>query len=366
MRTLRRIAAALLCVALLAAVLRYTDIGGGTFFLRAKDAALFSSLLTMPEGGISFIKGMAAPAVPTVNEDDIPHEAEDTGEEETSSDPASSGSTSSEPLPETAAGKIIEKYFSPYTAKLSYNKIYVRNSTSVNLDIQSELAAGLALKINGDPAEPQVLIMHTHTTESYMQEDRDYYTASDNPRTQDPEKSVVRVGEEIKKQLEAAGIGVLHDQTLHDYPSYTNSYFRSEATVKNYLAKYPSIKVVLDVHRDAMASGDSDKIKPAVEINGKKAAQVMLVMGCQDGSVKGHPNWRENLRLALRVQQTFEVMYPKLARPLYFVPKKYNQHLTTGSMLIEIGSDANTLEEAIYSGEMVGKALASTLETLKK
>ena len=118
------------------------------------------------------------------------------------------------------------------------------------------------------------------------------------------------------------------------------------------------------MHRDAVASGD-DKVKLTTEIAGKKAAQVMLVMGSQSGSVTNFPNWKENLKLAVRFQQIMEVMYPTLARPLSLTSKNYNESLTNGSMLLEMGTDANSIEEVEYSAELVGNALVSLLNTLK-
>ncbi|MEE1278302.1 MAG: stage II sporulation protein P, partial [Acutalibacteraceae bacterium] len=169
------------------------------------------------------------------------------------------------------------------------------------------------------------------------------------------------IGERVAAELKAAGIGVIHDKTLHDYPSYTGSYTQSAKTIKAYLKKYPSIKVVLDVHRDAVNGDGTDKIKLVSEQGGKKAAQVMLVMGSQTGNVTGFPEWKQNFRLAVRFQQKMETMYKGLARPLYFMSRQYNQTLTTGSMLLEVGTEANSMEEALYSGTLAGKALAATL-----
>ena len=119
-----------------------------------------------------------------------------------------------------------------------------------------------------------------------------------------------------------------------------------------------------DLHRDAVSSGESDKVKLVTEIDGKKAAQVMLVMGSQSGSVTNFPNWKENLKLAVRLQQKIEQKYPTLARPLSLMPKNYNESLTTGSLLIEFGTDVNTLAEAHYSAELVGNALSELLSGL--
>lgn len=259
-------------------------------------------------------------------------------------------------------GKIIEKYISPYTAKLSYNNVYVKNSSGLSVNIKQLLEASLSFKIKKND-EPQVLIMHTHTTETFMDKDTDVYTENFKSRDRDNSKNMVKIGETVAEKLNAAGIKTLHDKTQHDYPQYTGSYTRSAKTVSSYLKQYPSIKIVLDLHRDAVSSGESDKIKLATKIEGKKAAQVMLVMGSQSGSVTNHPNWQENLKLALKLQQVLEVKYPTLARPLSLVSKNYNQSLTKGSLLIEFGTDANSLEEAVYSAEMVGEALASLLNT---
>lgn len=355
----KRIIAVLIIAALIITALKSKAFN--SFFATAQDAAVFSALLAMPEGYYHNIRKMAGG---TVSADDtiyIPEPENIPEDDILSSEPQ----TSTAPLPEEAVGRIISKFVSPYTAKLAYNNVYVRNLTSKQIDLKAELEAGPALRLNNTD-QPQVLIVHTHTTEGFMSEDREYYTNLDEARTTDITKNIVKIGEIIKNQIEAAGISVIHDVTLHDHPSYSGSYSRSEKTVRHYLEKYPSIKVVLDIHRDAISAGGTDKVKPIKEINGKKAAQVMLVLGCQDGNVTGFPDWRENFRLGLKVQQLCEVKYPGLARAIHFAPKKYNQHLSTGSMIIEIGTDANTLEEAMYSGELIGEVLGSVLNTLKE
>ncbi len=279
-----------------------------------------------------------------------------------SSKPSSSVAVSASPS--DAIGKVYEQFISPYGAALKYNGIYIKNSTGLNVNIKSELAAKLDMKLD-KTKDPQVLIVHTHTTESYMTEDRDYYTAADKARNTDNTKNVVAVGEALAKVLKEGGIGVIHDTTKHDHPQYNGSYGRAKTTINEYLKKYPSIKIVVDLHRDSIAMEGNDKCKPIKKINGKKAAQVMLVVGSETGSVSGFPNWRQNFRLALRYQQTMEAMYPGLARAITFCSRKYNMNLTTGSMLLEVGTDSNTLEEACYSAQLAGNALLSLLNTLK-
>lgn len=264
--------------------------------------------------------------------------------------------------PENVKGKIISNYISPYKAGLSYNNVYLKNGTEHTIDIKSLLTAPLSFKVEKS-GSPQVLIMHTHTTETFMSEDSEYYTDAFTSRTRDKTMNMVSVGEIVAKKLNDAGIKTIHDTTEHDYPKYSGSYTRAAETILGYLEKYPSIKIVLDLHRDAVSSGN-DKVKLVTEIDGKKAAQVMLVMGSQSEGGSGYPNWRENLKLAVRLQQMLEVKYPTLARPLSLTTGQYNQSLTKGSLLIEFGTDANTVAEAHYSAQMVGDALVSLLNTL--
>ncbi len=281
---------------------------------------------------------------------------------DTQSESVSVGEVSSEAvsssLPASTSGsykgKILSQYISPYKAGLSYDKVYLKNSTQEKIDIKKLLQSDLSFKIQKN-SQPQVLIVHTHTTETFMQTDENVYTTAFNSRSRDKTKNMVSIGRIVAEKLNTAGIKTLHAETEHDYPQYTGSYTRAAKTINSYLKKYPSIKVVLDLHRDAVTSGN-DKVKLVTEIGGKKAGQVMLVMGTESGKY-----WQENLKLAIKLQQTMETKYPTLARPLSLVAKGYNQGLTKGSLLIEFGTDVNTLSEVHYSAEMVGNALAEVL-----
>ena len=256
-------------------------------------------------------------------------------------------------------GKVKNKTVKNSAANLSENGVHIKNSTDLTVNIGELLSAKLGYTIEKGTS-PQVLILHTHATESFLSEDRDYYTSADRSRTTDNSFNVVALGTVITDKLNNAGIAAVHDATQHDYPSYNESYLRASKTIKAYIKKYPSIKVVIDIHRDAIQSG-SEKTKLTAEIEGKRAAQVMLVMGSQSGNVKNFPNWKENLKLALRLQKNLESMYPTLARPLSLMPRSYNEPLTTGSMLIEIGTDANSFGEAAYSAELLANSLIKTL-----
>lgn len=263
----------------------------------------------------------------------------------------------------TVQGAVIERFISPYTANTSYNNVYLKNNTDLDINLKEFVNGKLGYAIEKN-SEPQVLIIHTHATESYLLQERDYYTDADSARTTDNNCNMVALGKIVADKLNAAGITTLHDTTQHDYPSYNESYSRAADTICGYTEKYPSIKIVIDLHRDSIAANDTDKVKVTTEIDGKKAAQVMLVMGSQSGSVTNFPEWRENLKLATKIQQTLEVMYPSLARSIHFMSKNYNESLTTGSTLIEIGTDGNTFDEAKYSAELLSNALIALFNTL--
>ncbi len=339
-----RFCSAVVCTVLF---LTYTTVKG----LTDNDAAL----ITAKENLSTFSKSDSADQIITYSSITVENVSDKQSTESNESIAVSSGGT--------VQGKIVDKFISPYTANTSYNNVYLKNNTDLEIDLKELLGADLSFKIEKND-EPQVLIIHTHATESYMLEDKEYYTDLDLSRTTDNEYNMVALGKIISDRLNSAGIKTIHDTTAHDYPSYNESYSRAADTICSYTEKYSSIKIVIDLHRDAIASSDTDKVKVTTEINGKSAAQIMLVMGSQSGSVKNFPNWKENLKLAVKLQQTVEVMYPTLARSIHFMPKNYNESLTNGSLLIEIGTDGNTLEEAKYSAELLSDALINLLNTL--
>lgn len=236
----------------------------------------------------------------------------------------------------------------------------IRNATDLpDSEVAAQVNGPLPFTVELNSDEPQVLIMHTHATETYELTEKNWCDPNFTARSTDNTCNMIAVGAEMARVLNEAGINTIQDTTLHDYPSYNGSYEKSNVTVRNYLAQYPSIKVVLDVHRDAIQTQDGTRYAPAANINGLRAAQVMIICGADlDGNL---PNFRQNLRFAARWQAKMEELYPGLARPVLFDYRYYNQDLTTGSLLIEVGGHANTLEEAKYSARLVGDALSQLL-----
>lgn len=285
-------------------------------------------------------------------------ETEETVSEQSSLDSTSSIESEVKQTFADKSGDIIEKDLQASAAVGKLGKIVINNKTKLSIDPAKYFNMPLEFSFEKSSDKPQVLIVHTHTTESYMLHDNNYYTKQDAERTTDMEKNVYAVGEKVAEQIENAGFSVIHSATLHDYPGYTGSYTRSAETIIENLEKYPSIKMVIDLHRDSISANDNSKIAPVIEINGKKAAQIMLVMGSNTGNIKDYPNWEQNLSLAVKVQNTINILYPGLSRSILFKSAKYNQNLSTGAMLIEVGTEANTLDEALYSGELIGKAVA--------
>lgn len=240
----------------------------------------------------------------------------------------------------------------------SYNGVYIKNSTTYPVDAKALFEQPLKYEKS---SEPTVLILHSHATEAYKPTDANYYKQSDTDRTQDTKYNVVRVGEEMAKVLKEAGINVIHDKTLHDYPDYNSSYVNSLKTVQKYIEKYPSIQVVLDVHRDAMVRGDNTLVKAVTQVDNQKVAQVMLVCGSDLLGLE-HPGWRDNLSFAVKLQNEMNSLYPCLARPIDFRKERFNQHMTPNSLIVEVGSNANSLEEAILGGKCAASALARLLQ----
>lgn len=237
--------------------------------------------------------------------------------------------------------------------------IAVEGACSYAVDKLSLLQQPAALDFNQEG--PAVLIVHTHTCEAYAQEAGWEYVEDDTSRTKDPSYSVVRVGDELAETLEARGVPVIHDPSVNDYPSFNGAYAASLERIEGWLAQYPSIQMVIDVHRDAAAGADGLPISRTAAVNGRDVAQLMLVVGTDEGGLT-HPDWRGNLSWALKLQAVLNRSYPGLCRHIDLRTERFNQHATPGSLLVEVGASGNTLRQAIESARLLGDGLATLIE----
>ncbi|MBM6722840.1 stage II sporulation protein P [Pseudoflavonifractor phocaeensis] len=270
-------------------------------------------------------------------------------------------------LPETTAAPsdIVAQTLLP-TSPEGYDVaggLYLYNRTSLDVDLAAAAAAMVPITL---PEEgPQILIIHTHGSEAYTPDGTDVYTPSDNnTRTLDTNYNMVRVGTEMEKVFTEMGLGVVHDTTLYDYPQYNGAYDRSAQAVKAYLEQYPTIRIVLDVHRDALIGEDGTVYKAVTTVDGTSTAQVMLVLGSSEGGE--HPNWMENLTLACKIQNGMNTLYPTLARPMTMRSSRYNQQLCSGSLLVEVGTHGNTLQEALAGARLFARAAGQVLLGLEE
>lgn len=222
--------------------------------------------------------------------------------------------------------------------------------TSNYTDYDPDLAALLATPLSWDLTDggPAVLIVHTHATESYM--------GTSGYRTEDPDYNMLRVGAEIARILEENGIGVVHDTTLHDEPSYNNAYIYARETIEARMEEYPSIRLVVDVHRDAFEMTEEVQLSTHALVDGQDSSQLMLVMGTDAGN-RYHPNWQENLAVAVKLQVLLESKYPGICRRMQLRTERFNQDLCPAGMILEVGAAGDTLEQALVAARAFAQAI---------
>ena len=232
---------------------------------------------------------------------------------------------------------------------MTYGNVKIRNQS--DCEITEEICNPSDLNLQNPKT---VLIYHTHTCESYTPSEKYNYTMTGNYRTTDNNYNMVKVGNELKKYLEQKGFTVIHNTTCHDYPAYSGSYDRSYTTIQDVINKNPKIGLVIDLHRDAV--GDGSSYGPTVKVNGESVAQLMFVIGTNGGGLE-HPNWVQNLKTAVKIQETGNTMYQGLFRPMIVRNSRYNQHLAKGASIIEVGATGNTLEECLLSMQCLANVI---------
>lgn len=239
--------------------------------------------------------------------------------------------------------------FSPDDAKA----ITVSSGFSYQADLPTLLSKPLSWDLSG--SDPTVLIVHSHGTESYTgggyEEDSPYHTL-------DADHNMLSIGAHVAELLESGGISVIHDTAIHDNPSYDLSYANSRKSVQEYLKRYPSIRLVLDLHRDSYEDSAGNQIAHTVFSEGEAFAPLMFVVGTDYGGLT-HPQWQENLSLALKLQTQIESFCPGICRSLNLRTQRFNQDLSVGSLLVEVGASGNTHAQALKAAEVLAEAVLS-------
>lgn len=235
--------------------------------------------------------------------------------------------------------------------------VYFKNETDYVIDMTSLLQKDSPVALGEEGV--QVLIMHTHGTEAYTQSPGHAYVASGEYRTTDSSANMLRVGQEICGILNDRGVSAVHSRTLNDYPAYNGSYNRALKDIQAHIQQYPTIQLVIDVHRDAIATGNT-YYKTAAEVDGQQTAQLMFVTGTDAGGLT-HDHWQDNLAFQAQLHDRLNSTYPGIMRPMSIRASRFNQHIRKGSMLVEVGACGNTLEEALAAAQIFANTLADAL-----
>lgn len=240
----------------------------------------------------------------------------------------------------------------PHFNESEAQSIALINSGSKEPDLAKLLAAPLSWSLPG--SQPTVLILHTHATESYTR-NGEPYTESSPYRSLAEDYNMLSIGDRLAQILEHGGVHVIHDRTLHDYPSYTGAYTHARKSLQGLLETYPHVQLVLDLHRDAAEDGSS-QLRTQAEVDGQAAAQLMFVLGCGNDGL-AHPEWQRNLAVALKLQVLLQQANPGICRPISLRPQRFNQDLNPGTLLVEVGAAGNSHQEALLAVEALGRAI---------
>ena len=253
----------------------------------------------------------------------------------------------------TAVTQPQEEPTAPVFAPTDADAIKFKNSAGKKIDGQKLITQPLTWNLATD--EPTVLILHTHATESYTRVSGEKYRESAAFRTLNDKFNMVSVGDYLAQMLEDAGITVIHDRQQHDYPSYNGSYSNARKSITQHLKENPSVCLVLDLHRDA-SSDLNNQMRTKAVVDGETAAQIMFVVGTNGSGMK-HPKWKENLALAMKMQVQMERLASGICRPINLRPQRFNQDMSSGALLVEVGAAGNTRTEALAAVEVLARAI---------
>jgi len=269
--------------------------------------------------------------------------------------PKSENSQNKKDLPLPQPLSIPENTFPISNSQIIGRNLEVRNETTYQPDFEALLYAPLQFK------SPEILIVHTHASESYKKDELNYYVDGESDRTTDTNLNVVRVGAELCTELTKYGFKVTHAKDINDHPSYNKSYTKTLEVINRHLQSNGNIQIVIDLHRDSIVKSDGTKLKFTAAVNGENVSQVMLVCGTNQAGLD-NDTWQENLKFAMKLQNYMENTYPGFARPLNLRQERFNTHATRGSLIIEVGTSGNTLDESIASAKYLAKAISHVLK----
>lgn len=232
--------------------------------------------------------------------------------------------------------------------------VSVINSSRETPDYGTLMAAPLNWQLAA--GSPTVLIIHTHTSESYERGSRDYPETAAY-RTLEEEYNMLSIGDRLAQLLEAEGIRVIHDREFHDYPAYNTAYAHARKSIQKLLAENPEVDLVLDLHRDA-ADADAGQLCTQIQMDGTDCAQLMLVLGMGNSALP-NDHWQDNLSLALKLQFLLQSRSPALCRPISLRAQRFNQDLAAYSLLVEVGAAGDSHEAALEAAEQLAAGIAA-------
>lgn len=304
------------------------------------------------------------PGAELVNSYEIIHKAESEKEQPSSAVPTNEPQSQDKAQggSESEGDLEIKAINAGQNANSDTNDIKIGNHTSYSVDVNQLLSEPLTLDMSAEG--PKILIVHTHATEAYAREGAKRYNSGESDRNLDITQNVVAVGDEVERIFNEHGIETLHDKQLHDHPSFNGAYADALNSIEQYLSEYPSIRIVLDLHRDSIVYDDGTKAKLLTKIDGKSAAQLMFVVGTNEKGLY-NPDWHENLKFAVHLQDAIDQKYPNLMRRIDLRQERFNCHATHGSLIIEMGSSGNSLSEAKYGMACAAEVMADFINGLK-
>ena len=236
---------------------------------------------------------------------------------------------------------------------------YLNNETSYKPNVSELLKTDVSVSF---VKEPLVLVLHTHTSEGYLSNNAAYIQGDLGEMTyaQEEDRNMLTIGKAFISGLNKKGITAIHCTVMHDASGLAGSYERAAESIRFFREHYPSIQYVVDLHRDAILTANGEYIRAVTEIDGESVAQILPVVGSNAGGWE-HEDWEGNLSLALQLRQILNQNDHALCRPVMLKSATYNQEMAPYAILLEIGTGANSIDEAIAAATLAGEAFAKVI-----